>query len=235
MRVPNSVAQGNTFDAAQQIAMVARPGGGIYVAYCAPDSASRCARVDLWKVCAAAAKTVPGSSGGNAANIAMTPAKDGRMWVSWFNTASRAITSVRTNGSAAVFGAVRTIGIPTGSSQLWNLSTAGTSGRLDVVANVTSGASGPIAFWHTQVLAGLSLSASPSTFNSNLAHTVTFTVRDVGLPIGGARVRVGSKSVVTNSAGVAKITFAKRTAAGHHVATASDANYWPGTVTLVVT
>ena len=46
---------------------------------------------------------------------------------------------------------------------------------------------------------------------------------------------LGSTHATTNAAGVARITFAKGFAAGHRVAKATDANYWPGTVTLVVT
>ena len=199
--------------------MVARAGGGIDVAYCVPDSASRCSKVDLWKVGAASARVVPGSGSGSAGNVSLTSAAQGRLWVSWYDTGDTAIHSVRTNGASTAFGAIRTTPLPPHSSQLWNLSMEGSSGRLDLVANVTSITSGaPTAFSHTQVLAGLSLSASPSTSNSNGAHTVIFTVRDAGAPVSGARVTVGSKSATTNSLDVAKITFAKGFATGHHVA-----------------
>ncbi len=64
---------------------------------------------------------------------------------------------------------------------------------------------------------------------------MTFTVKDAGQPVSGAHVSCIGKSPTTNSSGIAKITFPKRTATGKHVCSANDSNYKPGKTTITVT
>src|SRR5215467_660028 len=44
----------------QQVALAARAGGGVYMAYCSPTKSKGCAHIDLWKVGAAKPMIVPG-------------------------------------------------------------------------------------------------------------------------------------------------------------------------------
>jgi hypothetical protein len=58
------------------------------------------------------------------------------------------------------------------------------SGRGDIVVNVGNG------FWHTQVIAGLSLHTSPATWRHGSRQKVVFTVTDAHSAVSGATVKV---------------------------------------------
>jgi hypothetical protein len=105
-----------------------------------------------------------------------------------------------------------------------------------VVANLTTAASpNPIFLWHTQILAGLTFTASPTKFSHVGQHTVTFTVKDAGQAVQGAKVTCIGKSGTTNSSGQVKLTFPNGTSKGKHVCSANDKDYNPGKLTLTVT
>jgi hypothetical protein len=63
---------------------------------------------------------------------------------------------------------------------------------------------------------------------------VTFTVKDAGRPIQGAKVTIAGKADTTNADGIAKISFPKGFATGTYQATAKKAGYWPDTVRIKV-
>ena len=220
----------------ESVALAARAGGGVYMAYCVTSSSQPCAHIDLWKVGASTAKVVPGSANTTSARVALAAAPQGRMAVAWFNSKNGVIHAVRTNTSVTAFGAVRTIKPPAHTSGFNDIQAQDSTGRLDILINdELSTAGNPIDLFHTQILPGLSLKASPSSFSHKKAASVTFTVSDAGQPVAAAKVSCLSKSATTSSAGKATLKFKKGTATGKHVCTASKAGYNAGKVTIKVT
>lgn len=220
----------------QATAIAARNQGGVYIAYCVNSQTRACAHVDLWKVGAQNPMIVPGTSSGTITRVALADGLQGRISVVTMDPTKETINAVRTNSSVTAFGPVRTIKLPKGQINFNTLEAEGTFGRLDVVVNLTTSASpNPIFLWHTQILAGLTLTANPTKFSHVGQHTVTFTVKDAGQPVQGAKVSCIGKTDTTNSSGQAQLTFPNGTAKGKHVCTASHADYNPGKVTLTVT
>jgi hypothetical protein len=236
MKAPSSFNASVDNEPRQPVALAARNGGGVFLAYCAPTSTKACAHVDLWKVGTSTPKVVPGTSSGSITRVALADGLAGRISVVTGDPGRGKINAVRTNTTVSAFGVVRTINMPPDWFNFNTLEAEGTFGRLDIVANVLVATSpNPIFLFHTQILAGLSLTASPSKFSHTSAHTVTFTVKDASQPVSGAKVSCIGKSDLTNSSGIATITFPKGTATGKHVCTASKANYNPGKTTITVT
>jgi len=232
-KAPDSHLNGKDNEPRQGVAFAARAQGGLYMAYCVPTSTKVCAHVDLWKVGSSTPKVVPGTASGTITRVALADGLQGRISVVTMDPTKLTINAVRTNQAVTAFGKPRIIKLPKGTFQFANVQAEGTFGRLDIVANLNNNVTPNL--WHTQIQPGLSLTASPKTFSHTAAHTVTFTVKDAGDPVEGAKVTCIGKSDLTNANGVAQITFPKGTAVGHHVCSATHADYNPGKVTITVT
>lgn len=116
------------------------------------------------------------------------------------------------------------------------LQSEGSSGRLDLVVNVLiTTHPNPVEFWHTQVLAGLSLTARPGRFSHRVATTVTFTVTEAGDPVPGSRVSCLGKHATADGQGRAKLRFGAGTHLGTHVCSATMTGYNTGKTTIRVT
>ena len=236
MKAPASHVNNIDNEPRQAVALAARNQGGVYVAYCAPSQTKTCAHVDLWKVGSQNPMVVPGTSSGTITRVALADGLAGRISVVTMDPTKETVNAVRTNTGATGFGPVRTIKLPPGQIQFNTLEAEGTFGRLDVVANLTQSASpNPIFLWHTQILAGLTLLANPKKFSHVGSHTVTFTVKDAGQPVQGAKVSCIGKSGTTNSSGKVMLTYPNGTATGKKVCTAGKADYNPGKTTVTVT
>jgi hypothetical protein len=236
LRAPGSGSAGSADnEPRQQVALAARPGGGVYLAYCSPTKTRQCAHIDLWKVGSARPMVVPGSGTGSAGWVALAVGPGGRLTVAWFDFGQNKIHVIRTNTKATKFGGARTVKQPPKTILFNGLQVEGTSGRQDVIANVTRTTAGnPVEFWHTQVFAGLKLTSKPSSFSHNAAATVTFTVTDAGDPVSAVHVSCIGRSGITNSHGQVKLTFARGTSAGRHTCTATSASYAAGKTTINV-
>jgi hypothetical protein len=221
----------------ESVALTARPGGGVYMAYCVATSTQQCAHIDLWKVGASSALVVPGSKNSTHTRVALGAGLKGRLSVVWYDGTTNDIHAVRTNTTATKFGPVRTTKAPSNTFGLDSVQAEGTFGRLDVIINdqVTVGSVIHTDLFQTQILAGLTLTATPSKFSHTKATTVTFKVTDAGQAVPNVKVTCIGKSATTGSTGTAKITFPKGTATGKHVCTAGSPNYNPGKTTLTVT
>jgi len=226
----------------QPVALAAGANGGVYMAYCSPGlhagNKVPCAHIDLWKVGTSTPKVVPDSSTGSGQHVALAAGKAGRLTVLWYDSAQNKIHAVRTNTTATAFGVDRIIAPPPHTDFITSLQAEGTFGRLDVLVNDTLNTTGlPITIQQTQILAGLTLTANPAKFSHTSAHTVTFTVKDAGQPVSGAKVSCQglTKTDTTNANGVATLTFPKGFPTGKHVCTAGDSDYNPGKTTLTVT
>jgi hypothetical protein len=234
-KAPGSGIAAQSSDPRQQVAIVGRKGGGVFVAYCAPTKTKQCAKIELWKVGAGKAKIVPGSTTGSVAHATIAAGLQGRISVAWMDVTKNVIHAVRTNTTGAAFGPLRTVKAPPKSFVYDTLEAEGSSGRLDIVANIISSANGfPVQLWHTQILPGLSLKASPHTF-SHTGATVTFTVTDAGQPLANAGVSCLGHKGKTNANGKVTIHFPGGTPKGNAVATASKGGYNSAKITIKVT
>jgi hypothetical protein len=220
----------------EPVAIAARVGGGVYMAYCSATSKQPCAHIDLWKLGSPTARVVPGSQNTTGPRVALTAGPLGKLSVAWYNEAKNVIHSVRTNPTATAWGIVRTTKPPPHSSGITGIQTQGSSGRLDVlIVDQLSTAGLPIGIFQTQILAGLSLTAKPGTFSHKKPGRVSFTVTDAGQPVAGARVSCLGTSGRTAASGKVKLKFRRGAAAGTHGCTATKTGYSIGKATIKVT
>ncbi len=220
----------------EPVALAARIGGGVYMAYCIADSREPCAHVDMWKVGTSRVMVVPGSQHVNGARVAIAADTLGNISVAWYDSTKNVIHSVRTNPSVTRWGAVRTTRPPAHTSAINDLQADGSSARLDLLAVVVPSTAGtPLGLFQTQVLPGLTLTATPLSFSHKKSKRVTFTVTDAGQPISAAFVSCLGKHGTTNRAGKITLKFRKGTPPGKHLCTAAHVDYAVGTVDVKVT
>ena len=135
IKAPNSGGHHqNNGQPQQPVALVAREGGGNYLAYCVPTHVLACGHIALWRVGAARALTVPESSSQQAQLVAMSNGRGGHLWITWFNYQTNKIRVVRTNAAATGFGKVLTINAPQPVGPFSRLAAEGSTGPLDVIA-----------------------------------------------------------------------------------------------------
>ena len=221
-KAPRSSEGTDLVSPSQSTAFVARPGGGLYAAYCM--GYPTCDSVGLWRVGADQPVIVPGSKG--ARDIALSTGPGGRLWVAWTTYDEVKVVHTRTTGTHV--GAVRTIKPPAAVDDLYGVFLAGSDGSADVLIN--SGT----ALFHQQVPPGLTLKAAPKRWRHGTQQRVTFTVTDAGEQVGGARVTARGESCTTAGTGRCSITFAA-SPRKRFVATARHAGYGAGTVRLRIT
>lgn len=185
----------NSVAPTQRIALVGRPGGGIYAAYTMGYPSVTSIRV--WHVGTGDTMDVPAPQS-SAVSLSADPS--GRLWLT-FAQGDR-IKVVHTNKAATAFGAMGTWGAPRGTVDLWKTATAATDGTLDIVATA-SDKTEKVNVWHTQAVRTLSIKGSPNPVRRGA--DVTFTVTDAGDPVSGVSVKFGGRTATTNGAGKATI------------------------------
>jgi hypothetical protein len=147
---------------------------------------------------------------------------DGRLWVSW-GTASEGLFVTRSNKAVTGFEPVQKLKLPQNTKDgLTYVQCEGSAGPVDLFADAFVGTAG--GFWHTHVLATLSLRAAGTKGKA------AFSVRDAGDPLEGVSIKVGSKRVTTGAKGQA--TLAVRP--GSYSATATASGYAPASVRFTV-
>jgi hypothetical protein len=136
----------------ESVALTARTGGGVYLAYCVPSRTVECTHVALWKVGSARAKVVPGSATGHASHVAIAAGPSGHLSIGWYDSGSNKIKEVRTNGAVSAFGKVRTISAPPSTIVFYGLELQGSTGPLDLVALALQNKSGAQpTYWAAQI------------------------------------------------------------------------------------
>lgn len=220
-KAPGS-SNGSSVEPDDRVALAARSGGGVYAAYCVGYPS--CTSLRLWKVGTSKTATVPHTR--FAASVAISPGPSGRLWIAWYDNLPK-VRAVRTGVNGMSMGAVQTAGLPKGGAA-YALAIDGTRGRGDIVLNDGNG------FWHTQVLAGLTLHASPKRWRHGSRQKVVFKVTDAHDAVKRSKVRVGSDSCRTDRHGTCSITFPASFAKGRHTATATKAGYARATTGLKV-
>jgi hypothetical protein len=111
---------------------------------------------------------------------------------------------------------------------VYGVNIEGSSGTADIVFNDAT------RIWHTQVIAGLTLKASPGKWYGDKAVEVKFKVTDAGQAIAGAKVKILGEKCTTADNGVCKIDLPKL-AKGKYKAKATSAGYAPGKTKVKVT
>jgi hypothetical protein len=203
-------------------------GGGVYVAYCA--NKSPCPRIELWKVGAAKAITVPASANAFGASLAQGPG--GRIWVAWANKQSNKVFVARTNKAGTRFGPVRSYTTPCVEAGLLGLGGSPLA-KLDVGLSCLDKALKQ-AEYVTQVLAGLSVSFPGTVHLGTKGVTVKITVTDAGDPVAGATVKFAGKTLKTNAKGQVSVALSKSAKTGGYKISVTAPNYAPagGTVSV---
>jgi hypothetical protein len=209
--------------------IAARVGGGVYVAYGGGYPTRD--KVLLWRIADTKSAVVGTSAHDHTVSLAADP--DGRIWVFWIDNGSQpTVFARRSNKSVTAFGPAVAVGHPPGQDSAYRITGNAQATRLDIVAEFGSLAANAIAQWHTQVLAGLELTASPSKIKGSKKTAVTFRVSDPD-PVSGATVSAGGKSAKTNAKGKATIDLGP-TSKKSIVATATKADYTKATTKVRV-
>jgi hypothetical protein len=188
----------------QRTPMCAVAGNGFVVGY--PVGYPTRKTVVLWHATTAGADGSIAVAGGSSKKDAVTVSAEGtstRLWVTWaeMSGSKPVIRARRSDAAGNAFGAVVTLAVPSGVSRVVNASADAQSGKLDVVA-LLQNASG-YQQYHTQILPGMTVSASPTSLKRKAKKTVRIRVLDVKSPVAGAVVKFGKKKAKTNSNGYA--------------------------------
>lgn len=149
---PGSAFTKNDNEPRQVVALAARAGGGLYLAYCIATTTSQCQKINLWHVGASTATVVPGSATGGAIRVCVAPTPTGKLRISWFDSGLNMFRTVKTNTSVTGFGTVQNVGTPPNFGALDTLSCEASKGPLDLVPEVNINVSGfPASYWHIQL------------------------------------------------------------------------------------
>jgi hypothetical protein len=186
--------------------LVARKGGGFYVAYPTGYPASN--RVRLWRVGAAAAPLVGRVGGSGSPAVAVTEARGGRLWVVWTEGfGDPDVRAVRSNKSATKFGATVNAGHPKEALQAYKVDASAAGDALDVLGNFNIDTSATAATSYRRLLPGLTLQARPRKLRKGKETAVRFTVRDAGNAVKGAKVQVAGVSGTTDAKGTVTLAI----------------------------
>ncbi|HET6878298.1 MAG TPA: hypothetical protein VFH38_12265 [Jatrophihabitans sp.] len=231
MKAPGSSTDSiNRLGQFTNLAIAARIGHpGVYIAYC--TGSTKC-HPKLWRVGAAKAMSLPGSTNPGAVSIAAGPG--GRMWAAWFDESTTKVYVTRTNAAVSKLGSVRSYATPCFDHGLLGLS-SGSSGRLDIALQCRNKAKAQTQDFITQVEVGLHVTASKTKVRNTTKQTITMTVTDAGDRVGGATVRFAGHKGKTNSTGKISFTLARHTKPGTYSVVATKPQYTSGKTRVKVT
>ncbi len=196
--------------------IVAGAGGGVYVAGSA--GYPTLSRVLVWRL-GASTLTAISEPAVTHSEPQLAAAPDGRIWVGWIRNAGgkQVLVVRRSNRPASAFGAPVRVSSP-GGWAIGSFEASATADHLDVLGQFSVGGSNSLR--HTVVLPGLTLVRTRVVRRPDGRRTVTYRVLDVGDPVAGALVRVGS--VARRTAANGRVTLTVR---GSLHATATKKGY----------
>lgn len=188
--------------------LVARRGGGLYVAY--PTGYPSSNQIRLWRIGAIRAPLIARVAGGSPA-VAVAAADDGRLWVLWTKGfGDPDVLAARSNPAGTRFGAVVNAGHPRDAAQAYKLDASAIRGALDVLGNFNISTTTTAVTSYRRILPGLTLGARPRRLQRGERTDVRFTVLDAGAAVRGARVRVAGKSGTTGADGRVTLSLSSR-------------------------
>ncbi len=198
LKAPGSSSGTDSLSSDQAVAMVARPGGGVVLAYKLGYPTTTA--IGLWQVGSPKAVKVPGSKGADLVSLAA--GATGRMWLAW-STDGNAAYALRTSPTGFGLGAVQSLGSPSRSSAIWALTVDASLNQGTVLVNDTTARS----VYSRQVNPGLSLRTNPGKVRAGRASDVKVTVTDAGAKVAGAKVKGGGDSCTTKASGTCTLTI----------------------------
>ena len=135
----------------------------------------------------------------------LAAAPDGRIWVGWIRNAGgkQVLVVRRSNRPASAFGAPVRVSSP-GGWAIGSFEASATADHLDVLGQFSVGSSNSLR--HTGRPAGAHPRPDARGAQTDGRRTVTYRVLDVGDPVAGALVRVGS--VARRTAANGRVTLA---------------------------
>jgi hypothetical protein len=197
LKAPGSSDGTSSLAADQRVAMVARPGGGVVLAYKLGYPTAK--NIGLWQVGTSKVVKVPDSKG--ARYVSLSTGVSGRMWLAWTTDADAAY-ALRTSPKGFGLGAVQAIKAPSKGSDLWSISVDASLNQGTVLVNDVSSQS----VFSRIVNPGLTVRAK-GTAKAGKATTITFTVTDAGDGVGGVKVKGGGDSCTTKGSGKCSLTI----------------------------
>ena len=191
--------------------LVARDGGGFYVAY--PTGYPAQTRVRLWRIGSSNAPRIARVAGSGSPAVAIAAAGDGRLWVLWTKGfGDPDVLATRSNTNATRFGAVVNAGHPKRAKQAYKLDASAAGGALDVLGNFNIGTTSTAETSYRRILPGLTLRARPGRLRRGEPTDVRFTVLDAGEPVKGARVAAAGRAGSTDRNGRVVLSIKTRRA-----------------------
>jgi len=217
--------------AARRTPMVARAGGGVFVA--GSGGYPTLSRVHVWRIdpsgqIPAGSFVVAAGAFGHATPM-LAAAPDGRVWVAWLEArpGKPVLAARRSNRLGTAWGEPVRVSAP-GRWLPGALNISAQRGKLDVLGLMGSvGAADSVQ--HTQLLPGLTLKLTRKARRPGDRVALTFRVDDAGDPLAGARVAVGGVAAVTAGNGIATVVLGTARPRALR-ATASRAGYVADTI-----
>lgn len=198
LKAPGSSVGADSLSADQAVAMVARPGGGVVLAYKMgyPTTSS----IGLWQVGSGSAKKVSHSK--DADLVSLATGATGRMWLAWSTDGGRAY-ALRTSPTGFGLGTAQALAAPSGSSQIWSIVVDASLNQGTVLVNDTASSS----VFSRIVNPGLTLRARPGAVKVAKPTKVTVTATDAGDGVKGVKVKGGGDSCTTKASGKCTLTI----------------------------
>ena len=197
----------------QDLAVVARPGGGVYTDYAAPTDRA----IVLWRV-GSSRPTLTIKSANGIGQVSMASGGRGRLWLFWRDQLTGDVRATRTNPAATRIGAIRSVAPPRDST-VYRTAGDGTPGTLELVTLVQGSRNAMVA---TPVLPGLSASTRHAW---RRGHGYSVKVTDAGVPVAGAAVRFSGRTAHTNRHGVAHLKVARGHSLGRAIVVVGRSGY----------
>ena len=194
LKAPGSTTGGSSLNPDQTIAAVARPGGGVVVAYKTGYPTTNA--ISVWQVGGSTKKI----KAKNVYQIAMDTGASGRLWLAWVDGSDQ-VRAVRSAPNGLAFGAVQKLGRPTSSADLWRIAVDASLDQGTVLVNDTVARRVSLRM----VKPGLSLSASGS-LRAHRLGSVKVKVTDAGDALKGVKVKGGGDSCKTKANGKCTLT-----------------------------
>lgn len=223
MKAPGSSEGASSSDHGQSLALVARPGGGVVLAYARGYLDPT---VGLWDLTTGATTNLRDSKDADRISLSATPS--GRLWVGWTSQYGETVNLVRTATTGFATGGTTTEKLPFGSS-LRSMAISGNESSAVVLLNDSD----TEAVWSRDFGPSFSLTSSKKKVVKGARTTLVLKATDAGARLKGVKVKAAGTSCTTSAKGTCSITVTVRKGR-KLVVSAKRAGYEAGAVTLAV-
>lgn len=221
LKAPGSSVGSDSLNPDQTVAAVARPGGGVMVAYKSGYPTANA--ISVWQI-GGAVKKVKASE---VLQVALDAGPSGRMWLAWVDSSDQ-VHATRSAPTGLSFGPVQDLGKPTSTSDLWRIAVDASLDQGTVLVNDTLAQRVSLR----TVKPGLLLATSGS-LRAHRQGAVKVRVTDAGIAVKGAKVKGGGDSCTTKAKGTCSLTVTP-TKAGKITFVATRGGYGSGKDTVKV-